>query len=432
MNYLYHFTNSESYHFGEVNDSIAHLFSITIMLVKKILACFSIKNFHFFLTVLSILLVSSGSVETNPGPNSDRKSTLSFAMWNLDSLPARDYSRIPVIESLQAVHDFDMFAICESSLHEQISNDNLLIHGFAPEPLRADKPSTAHNGGVCLYFKENIPLKRRTDLELLEETLIVEIRQKNNKKLFFVVSYRHPNLSSEATDLYFSSLNRIVEKVDSEKPIGIILTGDFNARSSYFWEDDTDTREGQTLCELSISNNLEELISEPTHIRDDGSQSCIDLIFTDQKYAFTDVQVIPHSEAQSKHLIVHGKINFSVPCPPPYRRKVWNYDRANPTKISADWNSVDWDNSFLNRDINEMASIFSEKFMLIMSENIPNRIVTCNDKDAPWINSEVKSAIRRNYRVYRKWVLRGRIPSEKDHVRSVQNATNRLIKKSES
>ena len=34
---------------------------------------------------------------------------------------------------------------------------------------------------------------------------------------------------------------------------------------------------------LSISNNLEELISEPTHIRDDGSQSCIDLIFTHLK-----------------------------------------------------------------------------------------------------------------------------------------------------
>ena len=57
-------------------------------------------------------------------------------MWNLDSLPARDYSRIPVIESLQAVHDFDLFAICKN---ESISNDNLNIHGLSPEPLRADK-----------------------------------------------------------------------------------------------------------------------------------------------------------------------------------------------------------------------------------------------------------------------------------------------------
>ena len=51
-----------------------------------------------------------------------------------------------------------------------------------------------------------------------------------------------------------------------------------------------------------------------------------------------------------------------------------------------------------------MTNFFSEKFMLIMFQNIPNRIVTCNDKDVPWITPEVKSAIKRNSRVYRKWV----------------------------
>ena len=428
-NFLYIFSNCDFYYYFVAYYSTSTVFPMSILLAKKVFACFSFNNFHFVLFVLSILLVSSGSVETNPGPKPDIKNYLSFAMWNLDSLPARDYSRISVIESLQAVHDFDLFAICESSLHEQISNENLLIHGFAPEPLRADKPLIAHNGGVCLFFKGNIPLKRRKDLEILEETLVVEIRQKNNKKLFFVVSYRHPNLSSEETDLYFSSLNIIIERIDSEKPIGIILTGDFNARSPFFWENDADTKEGQVLCELAISNHLEELICEPTHIRDDGSQSCIDLIFTDQKYAFTNVQVIPHSESQSKHLIVHGKINFSVPCPPPYKGKIWDYEQANYTKISEELNKVDWENLFLNKDVDEMTKFFSETYMLILSENIPNRIVTFNDKDAPWITIDVKSAIRRNYRVYRKWVLRGRSLTEKDLVRTVQNETNRLIKK---
>ena len=43
-----------------------------------------------------MLLISSGSVETNPVPNPNSQNSLSFAMWNLDSLPARDYSRIPI------------------------------------------------------------------------------------------------------------------------------------------------------------------------------------------------------------------------------------------------------------------------------------------------------------------------------------------------
>ena len=239
-------------------------------------------------------------------------------MRNLDSLPTRDYSRIPVIESLQAVHDFDLCDICESSRNESISNDNLNIHGFSPEPLRADKSLTSHNGGVCLYFKENIPLKRREDLELIDEILVVEIRQKNNKK-----------------------------------PLGIVLTGDFNARSSYSSGDDADTREDQILSEMSIFNNLEQLICEPTHIRDDGSQFCIDLIFT-------DVQIIPRSEKQSKHLIVHGKINFSVPSPPPYKRKIWDYSHANYANISAVLNNIDWVNIYFKKNVDEMTTFFSE------------------------------------------------------------------------
>ena len=78
----------------------------------------------------------------------------------------------------------------------------------------------------------------------LGETIVAEISQKNNKKIFFVVSYRYPNQSYEETEAYFSSLNDIIEKGATEKPRGIVLTGDFNAKSSLFWENDTDTRQG--------------------------------------------------------------------------------------------------------------------------------------------------------------------------------------------
>ena len=58
-----------------------------------------IKNILFFVLVLLALLVTSGSVHVNPGPPSTVKK-LSFAIWNLDSLPARNFARIPLIESL--------------------------------------------------------------------------------------------------------------------------------------------------------------------------------------------------------------------------------------------------------------------------------------------------------------------------------------------
>ncbi len=54
----------------------------------------------------------SGTVVVNPGPAS-KNTKLSFAVWNLDSIPARDFARIPLIETFQATYDFDIFGVCE-------------------------------------------------------------------------------------------------------------------------------------------------------------------------------------------------------------------------------------------------------------------------------------------------------------------------------
>ena len=62
------------------------------------------KNILFLVFVLQILLLISGTVEINPGPRTFKKK-ISFAIWNLDSLPTRDFARIPLIESLHATYD---------------------------------------------------------------------------------------------------------------------------------------------------------------------------------------------------------------------------------------------------------------------------------------------------------------------------------------
>ena len=217
--------------------------------------------------------------------------------------------------------------------------------------------------------------------------------KKNNKKIFFIVSYRHPNQSYEESEAYFSSLNDIIEKVATEKPRGIVLTGDFNARSSLFWENDTDTRAGHLLSELAIVNNLGELVSEPTHIRDDGSQTCIDLIFTNQSFAFMNVDVIPHPERQSKHLIVHGKILVSH-VHHLIKKKYGEYHKANLNKINQVLGNTDWGGQFCNKTVDDITQIFSENFLDVMSRDIPNKVITCNDKDAPWIQMRSKRLLR--------------------------------------
>ena len=57
--------------------------------VLKSLFSDEVINMCFFCLVLQILLVISGSVEVNPGPPNPKFKNLSFAVSNLDSLPAR-------------------------------------------------------------------------------------------------------------------------------------------------------------------------------------------------------------------------------------------------------------------------------------------------------------------------------------------------------
>jgi hypothetical protein len=57
------------------------------------------------------LLVLSVTVELNPGPVKSKKSNFSFAVWNLDSIPAREYARIPLIETFQSTYNVDIFGV---------------------------------------------------------------------------------------------------------------------------------------------------------------------------------------------------------------------------------------------------------------------------------------------------------------------------------
>ena len=57
-----------------------------------------------------------------------------------------------------------------------------------------------------------------------------------------------------------------------------------------------------------------------------------------------------------------------------------------------------------------------------------NKIITCNDKDAPWITPDVKTAIRRNSTVYRKCAKRGRNANDHGNVHEIQDSTNKLIR----
>ena len=75
-----------------------------------------------------MLLVIAG-LEVNPGPNA-KINKYSFAVWNLDSIMARNKSKIPLIESLNAIYKYSLFGLCETYLTKDISIVKLAYLAF--------------------------------------------------------------------------------------------------------------------------------------------------------------------------------------------------------------------------------------------------------------------------------------------------------------
>ena len=187
--------------------------------------------------IINILLVRSG-VEENPGPTIPSSSKLSFCHWNVDGLLARDGIKISCIESVVQNYNFDLFAIGESTLSAKIPDEKLRIHGFTSLPFRVDCKSieTKAKGGVLMYYKDHLPIKRRTDLEIIDEMIVAEIKLKKYD-IFVIVLYRSPSQSSDDLKKISKDIASLTNQIKDDKPLShIIFTGDFNARSPFLWE----------------------------------------------------------------------------------------------------------------------------------------------------------------------------------------------------
>ena len=53
--------------------------------------------------------------------------------------------------------------------------------------VRADHPSNNKRGGVCIYFKQSLPLIRRDDLSTMQEAIVTEISVKNETCFFHML-----------------------------------------------------------------------------------------------------------------------------------------------------------------------------------------------------------------------------------------------------
>ena len=157
--------------------------------------------------------------------------------------------------------------------------------------------------------------------------------------------------------------------------------------------------------ELS-SDGFQQLINEPTHVQINSS-SCIDLIFTDQPNMSVNYGAHSSLHPNCHHQIVHASFNLHITYPPPYQRPIWDYKKADTSNIRKALDLINWEKLFSHKNINAQETVFNETILNIIRNYVPNKHITCDDKDPVWMNEKIKSKIKSKNIFYKQYIHNG-------------------------
>ena len=382
------------------------------------MGCLLCNTLHSQWLVFRIILLS-GDIEMNPGPE-----TLDFCTWNLNSITAHDFLRVSLIEAFNSVYKHDLIGVVETHLDSTFDDDRLTLDGY--NFFKSNHPQNVKRGGVGLYVKESLPSQNRSDLVTLPECVVCEI-QLNRKKYFFVVIYRSPSQDQSEFDDFTVNFELLLSKLHAESPFCIVITGDFNCRSTQWWEHDIENNEGRIFEPFVSELGLHQLISEPTHFMGD-SKSCIDLIFTDQPNLVVDSGVYPSLHEQCHHQIVYGKLSVSNIALPSHTRRVWYYNKANIVAIMRSIEMFHWHQHLGTITCpNDQVKFLNEVLLNIYSNFIPNKVKTIRPRQAPWVTQTVKNFLRKKNHAYKSFLKNGQPDDKLEGIQKMITDGSRLI-----
>ena len=209
----------------------------------------------------------------------------------------------------------------------------------------------------------------------------------------------------------------------------MVAFGDFNAKSSNWYNKDITSNKGRKIEVVTSQNGLHQKINDLTHILN-NSLSRIDLIFNSQPNLLKESGVHPFLHPNGHHQLIFAKFNLDIVYLPLYEREIWHYQKANIDLIKRAINSFDWEKAFSNIDVDKMVSIFNQTIINILCNFIPHETVLFDDRDPTWMNKEIKKLIHEKKHIFNCSRRNNNDKQLLDRLKELQTQLNFLIGKS--
>jgi hypothetical protein len=299
-------------------------------------------------------------------------------------------SKVPELAVLVKRKDYDLISITETWLSSANSDVSIAIPNYSI--IRADRDGNQRGGGVAVYVKNTLDVKRRQDLMVSEaESLVLEVNN-GNRKLNIVSIYRPPAGNIQT---FLSSLEGLlINGIDRRESL---LLGDYNIDLM------APNSAGSVMAKLVISGaNFQQLVKSPTRIAESEnrvSKTMIDWVLSNQ-----------HNKV--KNLKVLSNVGFSDHSPIELLYLAQIPKQITTTHLKPNYCAANID-MFINRFSEEidMSAVTNctEAFQTIDSrittlarQCFPLKKYTTRPKDLPLFSEEIKHEIAVKYAILKE------------------------------
>ena len=224
-------------------------------------------------------------------------------------------------------------------------------------------------------------------------------------------------------------LKTALNKLTTSHPV--ILTGDFNATSPLWSQQDTYNRAGMILEPLFLSLGLKQHVSEPTHLLHDHSPgNLLDLVLTNSPVKLSNLSL--HSPiGKLDHLVVFFTVSLSIVRQTnKVMKRIWCYDKANISALNSELKEHDW--SFVDsaESVDDAWDSWKSSFLEIISKHVPSKKLKRTAPKLPWITQHVLTEIKKKHSLFRVYKRTGLLTDRKAFV-AQRNLVTRLLRKAE-
>ena len=278
------------------------------------------------------LILLSGDVHTNPGPNNNN--LITGFLLNTRSLKSVNSNRNKLAQFHTAVSLKKPKIICltETWLNPNVSNLEILSDSEYTI-YRKDRTHTT-GGGVLTAVLNSIKSKCREDLTsnnpLHNEMIVTEIKFPKFKKIALINIYKRPK------DNDLSCVNNLytcLDKIRSAGFINICLMGDLNLPNI---NTNTGLPSNNNFNSELFYNVFQEFgLTHKMHAPTHKNGNTLDFILTTFPDKFTKVYS-EVSSIESDHLMINFTLNIEHKLPNAPPRYVPNYNRANWADLKSD------------------------------------------------------------------------------------------------